>query len=486
MTNVTDFRNPVKTAKDELRLPDDLRLLALEYTFNGDTVVEEAIQIALQNIGLCSASSYAPGEKTIFGSAYKHRIRVDIVTTRVDVERWGKQPKFAKNGGDIFWSNSGGLGNVQCTGVKVVDRVSTENDEEHGWDGSFLDDGEDLITLIRKQVQTEQAGHLKEFWQLKQAYNHDIVAVGKHIQNSEDEYFRTPEAPEFVVEGLIAKDGYTLLLGVTGIGKGALLLQLACDVAMGKPDWLGHRINPPRGLVVMLYGEDSPAEMKRRVGLLCDKYPPPLLRLVRYNGQPIKELLAEFKNAKVDLLIIDPARKFVEGDEDGSDAVNKFFIDIDPFLAKTKAAIVMAHHCRRGATPRNVNEVPDHMRGSQVFLDRPRVVLAMHRGGDVTSFGIPLTPAGPRHNMDVAVMVKGVMRLKRDEPTFRHVVITKEAPSSSDEGIESVRAALARFAGEGRSITGADLLIELHPPELEGMSRTAVRMAFRLLSVGPK
>jgi hypothetical protein len=260
---------------------------------------------------------------------------------------------------------------------------------------------------------------------------------------------------------------------------------------MSNPDWLGHRINPPHGLVVYLYGEDSPEEMKRRVKLLCSEYGythgyPPLLRLVRYNGQPIKELLAAFKDAKVDLLIIDPARKFFEGDEDGSDAVNKFFHDLDPFLEAKRAAIVTAHHCRRGAAPRNVNEVPDHMRGSQVFLDRPRVVLAMHRAGDVTSFGIPLTPAGPRHNMDGKVMLQGVMRLKRDEATFRHVVITKEAPSTSDLDIERVRAALACLADRGQSITGADPLFKLGLPELEGMSRTAVRMAFHLISVGPK
>jgi hypothetical protein len=485
MDDVSDSR---KITKEECRLPDDLRLLALEYTFNGDDEVSSAIVTALYNVGLNVPSYCAPGEKTIFGSAQKHRIRVDIVATKADVERWSKPSKIPIVDGDIFWCVPG-CGNVQCTARRILDKVLTEDDEEQAWNG-YLEPEDDLIAFVRKQMRTEQGGALKEFRQLMQAYCNDIVAVGKHMEKVEAEHYNTPEAPEFVVEGLIVKDGYTLLLGVTGVGKGALLLQLACDVAMGKPDFLGHHINPPRGLVIMLYGEDSPAEMKRRVELLAEyKYDlgsPPLLRLVRYNGQPIKELLAEFKDAKVDLLIIDPARKFFEGDEDGSDAVNKFFRDLDPFLEAKKAAIVAAHHCRRGAAPRNVNEVPDHMRGSQVFLDRPRVVLAMHRAGNVTSFGIPMTSAGPRHNMDVAVMMKGVKRLERDEATFRHVAIAKAVPSTSDADIEHVRAVVARLTAEGQKITGADPLFELCLPELDGMSRTAVRMAFRLMSLEPK
>jgi hypothetical protein len=448
-------------------LPDDLALLALEFTYSGKDPNEPS-EFFLQLCGWTDldtgawTNDYEPRQKTIFGTANSYRYRVNIIATKTNIERWVEEKLFVP-------SRSCKL---QLTNSKILDRIPTndEEDQQAGLSDAWGNQ-EEFIAEVRARVITDN--RFDTLRQLKEACDGDFITVGKQAYAIELETVNVALAPKFLVDGLIPKNSLTILLGVTGVGKGALLLQLACDAAMGAKEWIGLSLHPVRGFVVYLYGEDSPEEISRRMNLLCDGKHPPRLRLVRYDGQPLNDILDRFKDVRVDLLIIDPARKFFQGDEDGSDAVNKFFGDLDPFLERTGAAIVAAHHLRRGAAPRSVNEVPNHMRGSQVFLDRPRVVVAVHRAHGVTSIGIPTTPAGARHNMDTRVMLRGVQQLERDENTFRHVL----AGSLSDD-VRRVKAALDRLNDQERSTIGADTLFKQELPELAGMSRIAVRRAF--------
>ena len=139
---------------------------------------------------------------------------------------------------------------------------------------------------------------------------------------------------------------------------------------------------------------------------------PLLLKLLKFNENTmIESIIADLKKSgiKVDLLIVDPARKYYRGDEDGSDAVSDFFTKAEAFANQTKAGLVVSHHLKREAKPRSLHEVPFWVRGSQVWLDRPRVILAMHRHNDVTTFGIPAPNDGdPLHNLKASTMFAGV------------------------------------------------------------------------------
>ena len=46
------------------------------------------------------------------------------------------------------------------------------------------------------------------------------------------------------------------------------------------------------------------------------------------------------------------------------------------------------HHLSKGAKPKSAREVLDELRGSQVFIDRPRVVIGMFREGPKTIIGL--------------------------------------------------------------------------------------------------
>jgi hypothetical protein len=252
---------------------------------------------------------------------------------------------------------------------------------------------------------------------------------------------------------------------------------------MGKTEYLGHKLNPGTGLVVFLFGEDAPEEVNRRARLICGGQLPPRLMLIQYDGRPVDEVLTkEIGCADVELLVIDPARKFYKGDEDNSDPVNTFLNEVGKFITDKGAATVIVHHLKRYAKPHSTTEVVAAMRGSQALADRPRVILGLHRIGDVTILGVG------KHNLDAAVMMKDPKKLKRDATTFRHVPIDGKQPATdtkSDGDVERVRAVLARLRAEGKHVTGtgslhiigADTLFKLKAPELAGMSRTAIRNA---------
>jgi hypothetical protein len=122
-------------------------------------------------------------------------------------------------------------------------------------------------------------------------------------------------------------------------------------------------------------------------------------------------------------------------------------------------------------------------RGSSVFLDRPRVTLAVLRSKDETQFGVPAPDGVPLHNFLASTMFDGVRRLRRDEATFRHVSLDARSvvePKALNAATPSgVLDAASRLIGAGTLVTrtGKAGLFERKPTEIAGMPRAAVRAA---------
>ena len=140
-----------------------------------------------------------------------------------------------------------------------------------------------------------------------------------------------------------------------------------------------------RGLAVYLSGEDSEAEVIDRVRRMTGGETPYGLHVIPARGGDLDEIVktdAEGQNPR--LIVIDPARKYFKGDEDGSDAVNDLFNRIDksadtgeelrghrgpPFEARREST----HRGRRRRIRAGLR---------RVGLDRPRVTLGMLRSGE--------------------------------------------------------------------------------------------------------
>jgi hypothetical protein len=291
-----------------------------------------------------------------------------------------------------------------------------------------------------------------------------------------------------VVEGLIPAGSVTLIPADRETGKSTLVTQLAVDIALGRETFLSQRINPKfaKGVVVLLTGEDTEKLVNARLEFL-DPGDQAEIVLYALDGRSIAEIIDEIADiSNLAAVVIDPARRYIEGDEDGSGPVDAFFALLDALAQKTGAAVLVTHHLRRGASPTSLAGVRDAIRGSGVFLDRPRTVIAMLRRGDVTMIGVVKNNLPP----DYPIIEK--LKLRRDPKTLRHVPInddndpvnSDETPvvnsdQSDDELEHRVLNAVQELFNERVPITrsGDHQLWGLHSLHLEGFSRARVRAA---------
>ena len=209
---------------------------------------------------------------------------------------------------------------------------------------------------------------------------------------------------EFLVEGMIPKASVTVVGATGGTGKSSISHRLAIQCSIDweedeQPLWLGQAVNKEsaKGLVIYFSGEDSAAIVNARADMMDPEGRSTRLMLQRSdfgeNEDGTKSNLGDFltrlhKLPDVSLVVIDPARKYLTGDEDNSEIVSEFFEAIEEFAITKNCGMVVVHHLVKNAHPNDTRDIYDMLRGSQVFIDRPRVVLGMMREGPYTVVGL--------------------------------------------------------------------------------------------------
>jgi AAA domain len=479
-------------------LPDALRVLALEYScderllsprYDDEGRRQESPtpdpEEFLNYLGL--VSRHEPAETTLFGGPVgdgRVRFRLDIVAKQLSLAQFAPS-KIKKTFGDFARG-------VKLDHHKILktwahrSEISDEAECDWYYYGGGNDDPEDAPGVFARWA-TDKAQSFDDFMRLLDACNGKIAETVKILR----EHRKEPAGlQQYLVEGLIAKGVTTLLLGAKGVGKTNAALELAVAAAERKSTWLGFPLTPKlSGFVYYLYGEDAAEDIKSRVRAMNDGRMPLMLKLIRYNGKLIKDVVKEIGNDKVDLVVVDPARKFYKGDEDSSDPVSAFFTEIENLAHDKKSAVVINHHLKRGGEPKNIHDVPRCMRGSQVWIDRPRTILAMHRAGNATQIGIPVVNGIPLHNLKTSIMFAGVRRLRRDEATFQHVPIDdavsdqKKPDRRTADNQKRVLIALAHLIKKDARVTTGRVreLFTWNAPDLKGMSRATVRRTVKQL-----
>lgn len=216
---------------------------------------------------------------------------------------------------------------------------------------------------------------------------------------------------EFIVPGWIPRGCVTLLAASGGTGKSSLAHYLsilgAVDYEPGEeaPRWLGQRvaIEKCKGICIYFSGEDGPPIINARASIYDPQGRARRLMFQRTDfgegitfAQHIRRL---HKIPNVPIMVIDPARKYLTDDEEDAKAVSDFFEAIEEFAISKNAAVVVVHHLQKGAKPNSAAEVLDMLRGSQVFIDRPRVVIGMYRDGPYTIAGLAKNNIPPNLGM---------------------------------------------------------------------------------------
>ena len=218
---------------------------------------------------------------------------------------------------------------------------------------------------------------------------------------------------EFVVPGYIPRGAVTLLAAPGGTGKSSIAHHLcvlaSMDTKPGDPDplWLGQPVNMDYcrdGICVYFSGEDGPAIINARGALFDPENKSQRLQFHRSEftdkDMSFADYLTELrKMPHVPIVVVDPARKYLTGDEEDAEVVSEFFEAIEEFAIRKQCAMVVVHHLKKGANPQSTRELLDELRGSQVFIDRPRVVMGMFRDGPHTVVGLAKNNIPPNLGM---------------------------------------------------------------------------------------
>lgn len=273
-------------------------------------------------------------------------------------------------------------------------------------DAAFCWESYERIHSLYKKFGTNTARvpHNLRFFELVARDTELFDATGP-MRKGADEMF------EFIVPGLIPRGAVTLLGATGGTGKSSAAHQLcvlsSIDYERGEeaPKWLGQRIaiEKCKGICVYFSGEDGPPIINARASIFDPDGRAQRLMFQRTDfGDGVtfaQHLRRLHKIPHVPIMVIDPARKYLTGDEDDAGVVSEFFEAIEEFAIKKSCAVVVVHHLQKGAKPNSAAEVLDLLRGSQVFIDRPRVVIGMYRDGPYTIAGLAKNNIPPNMGM---------------------------------------------------------------------------------------
>jgi hypothetical protein len=216
---------------------------------------------------------------------------------------------------------------------------------------------------------------------------------------------------EFIVPGILPRGSVTLLAGASSTGRSSLTHQLAAmastDYESGDemPKWLGQPVDVEKckGINIYFSGEDGPQIFNARAKMIDPQGKAARLLFQRTDfGEGVtfeQQLRYLQKIPDVPLLIVDPSRKYLSGDENDTNTVNKFFDAIENFAVQKNCAVLVVHHLQRGASPKSLNEIIDYLGGAQAFIDRPRIIIGMYRDGPYTVAGLAKNNIPPNLGM---------------------------------------------------------------------------------------
>lgn len=216
---------------------------------------------------------------------------------------------------------------------------------------------------------------------------------------------------EFIVKGWVPRGAVTVIGASGGTGKSSLAHNLAVKAAIDyrpdepRPTWLGSEIDVDncKGLCIYFSGEDGPAIVHSRAKVYDPEGRAKRSMFFRTDfgeGGNLSTFLKRLmKLPEAALVVIDPARKYLTGDENDASVVSEFFEAIEEFAIRKNCGMLVVHHLAKGARPKQVLEIYDMLRGSQVFIDRPRVVIGMYREGKYTIAGLSKNNIPPQLGM---------------------------------------------------------------------------------------
>jgi RecA-family ATPase len=202
---------------------------------------------------------------------------------------------------------------------------------------------------------------------------------------------RPRQEPDWIIPGLLKRQNILFMIGPPKKGKSWLLLNLAWDLAEGRPIWgiersrEGGLFVAPRPMRVLYFAqEDTEDDLQDRLTLMkcAGRVPndffwlaPKNLGMMLDTPAGIMEIEGIISDASpVDLVIFDPFRRMLRGDENSSAVTAGLWRQLDEWGRKFKCAFAFSHHIVK----------PPHEKGSKFDETSP---FAGRGSGDIFAGG---------------------------------------------------------------------------------------------------
>lgn len=224
---------------------------------------------------------------------------------------------------------------------------------------------------------------------------------------------------ELIQHRFLYRGAVCLLVGPTGIGKSALLMQLSLHLAIGR-DLFGIRPGDyyrGRGLRVLLIqaenDEGDLAEMRDGILAGCGLSPEENIRAQEGVTvctiadqaadrfvETVEALLIQ--HGPFDVLIIDPAFAYLGGDSNSQKDVSRFMRNlINPLLQRHRIGLILAHHTNKPLRGKEKDnwEAGDYAylgAGSAEWINPARAALAIRSLGSESVFELRAPKRGKR------------------------------------------------------------------------------------------
>ena len=191
----------------------------------------------------------------------------------------------------------------------------------------------------------------------------------------------TPDVPESrlnplkpeLINGVLRKGHKMLISGDSKMGKSFMLIELGIALATGS-EWMGFRCRQSSVLYINLeIDEDSfahrVAAVKRARGVHSQvQFFTWNLRGENLSLRDLKDILIlrmDEGQCPIDVVIIDPIYKLIEGDENNATDIARFCRNLDEIAEEMRVSVICCHHHSKGH--QGAKRTIDRASGSGVF-----------------------------------------------------------------------------------------------------------------------
>lgn len=358
----------------------------------------------------------------------------------------------------------GGVGVGQWGGAATPELAPSPGEDRDAW-------------LARVAMPREQLARLVERWVASGRNVHVFRSYGDYTERNSGS-----KPTEWLVEGVLARGVLTLLAGDGSAGKTSLVYEwLSC--LSGSPlararAILGQEVSG-RFFCAAIWGEGVAGMNTHRSERHATIWGRSAFYERKATREELPDILAELRKMPVvDLLVLDPMRPFLKGDEKSSDVINEFYRPLEQFAEDMNCAVVITQHVSKsGMNGKSANDAKSAILGATTVINRPRMVIAIDRRGET----VRIAPV--KHNFaEEMLWVRSTewSIWRHDQAT--HTLISNNSRSGSNVPMgEAVSGLLLAAVAEqnrlGRTVrqTGVRELFERKLPELLGMTRRSIR-----------